>query len=932
MGPGTPGERRGHMARTGWLMTKTRCSTMMFALTYREDNQHHPAPVTKSPRTWTPSPQTPGRGVMPLTLLLLLWGPLALMETRAGSHSLRLLHTAMFNGNNNGNNGNKGSNGNCNVNETCYIAVGYVDDTQFLWFDISSPNRSVEPRAPWAGQVGQEERDEETRKQLENVQWFEALLRDLRSRYNHSEDVFHTLQSMCGCEVGPDLSLLGGYEKFAYEGADFISLSEDLRSWTPADPVAQITQSEWEAQGRAERVRNSIQGRCFQWLLRFLELGKEVLQRTDPPKTQVTHHTTSDQKVTLRCWALDFYPANIFLIWQRDGKNLTQDTELVETRPGGNGTFQKWAAVVVPSGEEQRYTCHVQHEGLLEPQVLRWVHPPQPTIPTNSTASSVGLIVGLVLLGAVLAGAVVAAAVMWRKKRSGGQAISYSQAAGHHFHGDEDRIYGCWNAVSDENFTRFQCERKPVTPGKTISIILLQLHSLQGPSWTPSPQTPGWGVMPLPLLLLLWGPLALLETRAASHSLTLFYTAMSWPGNGNCNDNGHGNGNGEPCYIAVGYVDDTQFGRFNISSPGQSVEPRATWAGQVGQKERDEETRIQRNSAQWFQALLKDLRGRYSQSEDESHTLQRMFGCEVGPDLNLLGGFDQYAYDGVDFISLSEDLRSWTPADSVAQITQREWEAQGRAERVRNSIQGRCFQWLLRFLELGKEVLQRTDPPKTQVTPHPTSEHKVTLKCWALGFYPEDITLTWQRDGENLTQDTELVETRPGGNGTFQKWAAVVVPSGEEQRYTCHVQHEGLLVPTVLTWVPPPQSSAGIIAGLVLLGAVLTGAVVAAAVMWRKKRSEGPAISYTQDTGSNSTQDSGMSLTPWDTPEDGARLWGAVSGTVLGCSGLLRMLSLNFASSGARFVYSPWTSPLLRTCSWTSQKSRLAEAIDICLF
>ncbi|XP_037374510.2 patr class I histocompatibility antigen, A-126 alpha chain-like [Talpa occidentalis] len=345
--------------------------------------------------------------------------------------------------------------------------------------------------------------------------------------------------------------------------------------------------------------------------------------------------------------------------------------------------------------------------------------------------------------------------------------------------------------------------------------------------------------MPLTLLLLLWGPLALMETRAGSHSLRLFYTAMSRPGLG------------EPRYIAVGYMDDTQFGRFDSDSPGQSAEPRAPWAGQVGQEDLDEETQNQRDNAQWLKALLRDLRGRYNQSEDGSHTLQRMFGCEVGPDLSLLGGCDQFAYDGEDFISLSEDLRSWTPADSGAQITQRAWEAAGRAERVRHSVQSRCFPRLRRLLETGKEVLQRTDPPKTNVTLHLTSGCEVTLKCWALGFYPADITLTWQRDGENLTQDMELVETRPGGDGTFQKWAAVVVPSGEEQRYTCLMQHEGLLEPRIRRWVPPPQPSiptAGITAGLVLLGAVLTGAGLAAAVMWRKKCSEGQRGSYTQCT------------------------------------------------------------------------------------
>ncbi|XP_004695813.2 PREDICTED: HLA class I histocompatibility antigen, B-40 alpha chain-like, partial [Condylura cristata] len=246
------------------------------------------------------------------------------------------------------------------------------------------------------------------------------------------------------------------------------------------------------------------------------------------------------------------------------------------------------------------------------------------------------------------------------------------------------------------------------------------------------------GCIPPTLLLLLWGSLTLMETWAGSHSLMYFSTAMSR------------HGPGEPRFITVGYVDDTQFGRFDSDSPGQSVELLATWAGQVRQEDLDEETGNQKNQAQSFKALLQDLQGLYNQSNNNgSQTLQRMCGCEVGPDGRLLRGCEQFAYDGADYIALNPDLRSWTPADPVAQITQRQWEATGRAERVRNCVQDRCLTWLRRLLELGKEVLQRTDPPNTHLTHHLISNKNVTLKCWALGFYPAGITLTWQRDGEN---------------------------------------------------------------------------------------------------------------------------------------------------------------------------------------
>ncbi|XP_055982740.1 class I histocompatibility antigen, Gogo-B*0102 alpha chain-like [Sorex fumeus] len=354
-----------------------------------------------------------------------------------------------------------------------------------------------------------------------------------------------------------------------------------------------------------------------------------------------------------------------------------------------------------------------------------------------------------------------------------------------------------------------------------------------------------------PLLLLLSGALALTQTRAGPHSLRYFDTGVSRPDLGDSR------------FISVGYVDDTEFVRFDSDSASQRLEPRAPWVEQEGPEYWERNTRRAKGTAQTFRANLNTALRYYNQSEADSHTYQRMFGCDVGSDGRLLRGYRQSAYDGADYIALNEDLRSWTAAAGTqAWRTQQKWEQEGWAEHWRNYMEGRCLESLRRYLEHGKDTLLRAEPPRRHITHHPFSDREVTLRCWALGFYPAEITLTWLREGEDLTQDTELVETRPSGDGTFQKWAAVVVPSGEEQRYMCRVQHQGLLEPVTLRWEPPSQSTiltVGIIVGLALLGAVITGVVVVV-VISRRKRSGEKGGQYTQAANSDSSQGSDESL------------------------------------------------------------------------
>ncbi|XP_036624341.1 BOLA class I histocompatibility antigen, alpha chain BL3-7-like [Trichosurus vulpecula] len=348
------------------------------------------------------------------------------------------------------------------------------------------------------------------------------------------------------------------------------------------------------------------------------------------------------------------------------------------------------------------------------------------------------------------------------------------------------------------------------------------------------------------LSLLLFGFLVLTETWAGSHSLKYFYTVMSQPGLA------------KPRIIAVTYVDYLQVLSFDSDLENQSREPRLSW---IEHDYWEREAQIFREATQRYQMCLQIVPAYYNHSERGVHTYQLQSGCEVFSNGSFSRGYVQSAYDGQDYLALDTDTLHWIPGNTGALNYKRQWkEEQSVAKHWKGYMEGECVHWLQRYLQNGKQTLLRIDPPSVQVTRHTNSDGEVTLRCRAQGFYPAEISLIWLRDGEEQLQETELIETRPAGDGTFQKWAAVGIFSGSEQKYTCRVQHEGLPEPLFRKW--EPQSSAvGLSAAVITALLLLLAAVIAGVVIWRKNASDGKRGSYTRTSRSDSAQTPDVSLT-----------------------------------------------------------------------
>ncbi|KAI3358184.1 hypothetical protein L3Q82_003185 [Scortum barcoo] len=240
------------------------------------------------------------------------------------------------------------------------------------------------------------------------------------------------------------------------------------------------------------------------------------------------------------------------------------------------------------------------------------------------------------------------------------------------------------------------------------------------------------------------------------------------------------------------------------------------------------------------------------------------------PRLDWVDGYNQYGYNGEDFLTFDPKAKKWISANPQAEITKQMWDGnEALNARWKEVLTNICPEWLKMILNYGKSFLQRKDLPSVSLLQKSPSS---PVSCHATGFYPDRATLIWRKDGEELHEDVDHGEILPNHDGSFQMSVDLKLSSVTPEdwsRYDCVFHLSGVKDDIVTkldkaeirtNWEKPSNMIIPIIAAVAVLAVVLMAA--AGFILYKKKKDEesSDAESQQQQSNNNSNEKSSRRL------------------------------------------------------------------------
>uniref|UniRef100_A0A672L2M8 Ig-like domain-containing protein n=1 Tax=Sinocyclocheilus grahami TaxID=75366 RepID=A0A672L2M8_SINGR len=244
-----------------------------------------------------------------------------------------------------------------------------------------------------------------------------------------------------------------------------------------------------------------------------------------------------------------------------------------------------------------------------------------------------------------------------------------------------------------------------------------------------------------------------------------------------------------PEYSAVGVVDDRR-----ISDNSNEV---PDWIRLILTADDETDALVQLCDSNWYKHQLYTLSNCTKCSE--LHTFRRIIGCEVEkfPDgtVKSLRAFDEYGFDGEDFITFDSDTLQWIVKSPKAKETKKKWDQQTeRNQFIKNYVE-KCMDWISTFNNTHE------NSPDVYISARraPDDHSKLVLSCLATGFYPRDIEM-YIRLNESVLDNQTSSGIRPNANETFQMNTSVEIDINYKGSYDCFVIHSSLTEPVSIEW------------------------------------------------------------------------------------------------------------------------------------